>query len=439
MTPNDDVTKILNRPTGQLDRAAVLESLRRNITVLFTDLKGSTNYFEKYGDAAGLLMVHRCNTMLFQAVERHGGRVIKTIGDAVMASFEDNAEAIAASIEMQEAIAADNKDKTGAQRISIRIGINYGLGIVKSDDVFGDVVNVASRVESAAAPEQILISDTLYNAVAGTNRFRLRPLGKFALKGKADERDLFEVGWRKEDEPQAVSAHSMMVPVPNIAARIKFKLVQFRTDGRPSREFELPSSITSIGRTAGDFTFPQDGMMRTPHARLIVESGQLFVEPVEQAVAFFSLVGPYRLQQGDIIKIGNQLLEFRINAAALEMAAMMGTGIKELSVMLQHPVAEFVSTGADQKRYSVLEGQATWGRTKATYVFPTDTAMSRSHAKVYHRGEDFFIEDTGSTNGTFVMAKEKTPLPEGAILSIAGQLLRVCREQESSKTGTPLS
>src|SRR5437879_1726009 len=154
MTPIDDVTKILNRPTGQLDRAAVLESLRRNITILFTDLKGSTNYFEKYGDAAGLLMVHRCNTMLAESVERHGGRVIKTIGDAVMAAFEEPAEAIASSIEMQEAITADNKDKIDSQRISIRIGINYGLGLVKSNDVFGDVVNVASRVESAAAPEQ---------------------------------------------------------------------------------------------------------------------------------------------------------------------------------------------------------------------------------------------------------------------------------------------
>ena len=60
----DDVTQILSRPTGQMDRKALLESLRRNVTVLFTDLKGSTSYFEKYGDAAGLMMVHRCNTMI---------------------------------------------------------------------------------------------------------------------------------------------------------------------------------------------------------------------------------------------------------------------------------------------------------------------------------------------------------------------------------------
>src|SRR5207302_7177991 len=115
----------------------------------------------------------------------------------------------------------------------------------------------------------------------------------------------------------------------------------------------------------------------------------------------------------------------------LERAAMMGTGIKELAMMLQHPVAEFVSTAADQKKYSVLEGQVTWGRTKATYVFNTDTAMSRSHAKVYHRGEDFFIEDTGSTNGTFIKVKEKTPVPDGAVLSIANQLFKIVREQSA--------
>src|SRR4051812_8736916 len=163
---NDDVTQILSRPTGQMDRKALLESLRRNVCILFTDLKGSTSYFEKFGDAAGLLMVDRSTKMLSLCVERHKGRVIKTIGDSVMAFFEDPAEAIAAAVEMQEVIFADNKDKEEVRRVSVRIGVNYGLGLVKSDDVFGDVVNVASRVESAAAPEQILISDTL-NAALG--------------------------------------------------------------------------------------------------------------------------------------------------------------------------------------------------------------------------------------------------------------------------------
>lgn len=433
MSSNDGVTRILNLSIGLPESAAELEKLRRNITVLFTDLKGSTAYFEKFGDAAGLLMVHRINTMFTQAVERHGGRVIKTIGDAVMASFEDHVEAIAAAIEMQHCLAADNASRSEAQRILVRIGINYGLGIVKSNDVFGDVVNVASRVESAASPEQILISDSLHKAVADTNRFQLRPAGKFALKGKSGDQDLFEVTWKLQTDDHPAASHSLIMQIPDFDHPSAFKLVQVRNDGRPAKEFEIRANKAVIGRMSGDFTFPHDGCMRSPHARLLVESGQLFLEPVDDAPSFFSLIGPYRLQDGDVIRIGSQILEFRVNTAALEMAALTGTGIVELTAMLQYPVAEFISTCGDQKRYSVLEGQVTFGRTKATYVFPTDTSMSRSHAEVYHRGEDFFLEDVGSTNGSFVMARGKTPIPDGAVLLIGGQLLRVVRQEETPK------
>src|SRR5512133_3172991 len=221
MSSNDGVTRILNLDTEQLDQAAELERLRRNITVLFTDIKGSTAYFEKFGDSAGLLMVHHCNTLLGQVVERHGGKVIKTIGDAVMASFDNHAEAVAASIEMQEVITADSAGKPEARRVKVRIGINYGLGFVKSNDVFGDVVNVASRVESAASPDQILISDTLYHALLRDNRFRFRLAGRFSLKGKAEERELFEVIWREQTGESA--AHGMVVPA---APQVRYRLVQ---------------------------------------------------------------------------------------------------------------------------------------------------------------------------------------------------------------------
>ena len=420
----DDVTQILSRPTGQMDRKALLESLRRNVCILFTDLKGSTSYFEKFGDAAGLMMVHKSTTMLSQCVDRHGGRVIKTIGDSVMAVYEDPSEAIASAIEMQEAITKDNQGKEDVRRVLVRIGINYGLGLVKSNDVFGDVVNVASRVESAAAPEQILVSDTLYAALGTSHRFKVRPMGKFALKGKADERDLYEIVWREGDTVKAGS-HSL-VAVPAMAQNSRIKLLQVRNDGRPGRELALDSPTSVIGRSEGEFTFPNDSAMQPRHARVSVESGQLFIEPIGGGDLFFSLIGPYRLQAGDRVKMGSQILEFKVNSSALEMAASTGATIKEVSAKLPAPVAELVST-SDQKAFPIPDTETTFGRTNGTYTF-SDTAMSRSHAKIYHRGEDFFLEDTGSTNGTFVRAREKTPVPDGAIVSVAGQLLRVVRE-----------
>lgn len=423
--PNDSVTKILDFAASPAS-AAELEKFRRNVTVLFTDMKGSTAYFEKHGDAAGLLLVHRLNSMFGEAVERHGGRVIKTIGDAVMACFDDQAGAVSAAIEMQEALSSDSINQGTSERILVRIGLNYGLGIVKSNDVFGDVVNVASRVESAAAPDQILISSSLNQEVGASGKFRVRPAGKFALKGKSEEQELFEVLWREGDSELSAASHSLIMQAPQ-AQQVGFRLVQIRNDGKQAREFEVKSQLT-VGRLTGDITFPHDGCMLSPHVKLVVEKGQLFLDPVEEAVTFFSLVGPWRLQDGDLVRMGSQVMAFRVNSAALEMASMNGTDIVELSAVLQYPVAEFVSTIGDNRRYSVLSGSVSFGRTKATHTFPTDGSMSRSHAKAYHRGEDFFLEDIGSTNGTFVMARGKTPIPDGVTLLIGGQLLKVVRQ-----------
>src|SRR5882762_6731973 len=126
---------------------------------MFTDIKGSTEYFEHFGDIAGLAMVHECNGLLRSTIEHHQGRVIKTIGDAVMAAFDDCNESIRSAIAMQCRLREKNANKKKEDEMQVRIGLHYGTGIVKSDDVFGDVVNVASRVESIAQAGQIIISD----------------------------------------------------------------------------------------------------------------------------------------------------------------------------------------------------------------------------------------------------------------------------------------
>ena len=81
--PANSVTQIMQSSRGQNELLAELEKFRRAITVMFTDIKGSTAYFEKYGDAAGFLMVHNCNEMLRGIVEAHDGVQVKTIGDAI--------------------------------------------------------------------------------------------------------------------------------------------------------------------------------------------------------------------------------------------------------------------------------------------------------------------------------------------------------------------
>ena len=195
--PQSGIGELLDLAGGDPSFIEQLEKLRRTITVMFTDIQGTTAYFEKYGDAAGLLMVHRCIDTLRTIVQGHGGRVIKTIGDGMLVTFEGCAASIEAAIRMQRTLADFNTLHRESDRVAIRIGIHYDTGIVRSQDVFGDVVNVASRIVSLASPGQIAISDKLWQEVR-SREFELRSLGRFVLKGKKSERTLYEVLWNQE-------------------------------------------------------------------------------------------------------------------------------------------------------------------------------------------------------------------------------------------------
>src|ERR1041385_5902693 len=99
------ISKLLELSLEHREVVSELEKFRRDVTIMFTDIQGSTAYFEKFGDVAGMIMVHECNNALRQVVEVHEGRVLKTIGDAIMASFNDCPQSIQAAIAMQKQLA----------------------------------------------------------------------------------------------------------------------------------------------------------------------------------------------------------------------------------------------------------------------------------------------------------------------------------------------
>lgn len=427
MESKDSVTQIIALAKGAPELLQELERFRRNIAVMFTDIKGSTSYFEKYGDGAGMFMVEQCNNTLRQIVERHGGRVIKTIGDAIMATFESCPESLVAAVEMQQALIEFNRPKPEEDHVSIRIGLNYGQGIVRSTDVFGDVVNVASRVESVAQPDQIIISDSLYREVSGTCPYPLRHAGRFAFKGKTSTHDVFEVVWNPNAVHETARAHTIVAQSGKAALVIPtFRLRHIKADGSEGSEQDVSDKAIIVGR-AGDVSFPGDPLMEPQHARFSIERGYLFVEDIGAETGtgvFVRIAVPWPLQDGDVVMLGRQLLHFRANAAAVAAAAATGTTIVDMTHILDKPVAELVPL-AGSARYPIVGDEVSFGRNKGTYVLPSDGYMSGQHARVYHRGEDFFLEDLGSRNGTFVKIRKKTPVPPDTMVRVGGQLFKV--------------
>jgi class 3 adenylate cyclase/pSer/pThr/pTyr-binding forkhead associated (FHA) protein len=421
------VTQIIRSGQANAQAMAELEKFRKTVVVMFTDIKGSTAYFEKYGDVAGLVMVHQCNDMLSKIVDAHKGRVVKTIGDAIMAVFEDCAESVQASLEMQKALITFNAPKPEQDHVFIRIGLNYGSGIVKSNDVFGDVVNVASRVESVAQPEQIVISDSLNQQVAPLGRFKLSHIGRYALKGKEGDRDLFEVVWRT-GKPHVVASHTIVESPKFALVQPKIVLQHIKKDGSLGTEHEVKGQLT-VGSGQAELSYPSDPALAPQHARFSAEKGQLFVEDISGKGAYVRLVATYTLHDGDIVMMGRQTLLFREKSDAITLAAATGTTMLDMSQRLEEPVAFFVPMRNDrpdeQARFPLGDTEVLWGRNKGTYTFPDDGFMSRTHAKVYQRGEDFFLEDAGSRNGTYVRTRGKTPVPNGSTVLIGGQILKV--------------
>jgi len=162
------------------------DKFSKEMTIMFTDIKGSTTYFETRGDINGLSMVFRHNEMLFPVIEHHKGTVIKTIGDSIMASFPDTIKGVRAAIEMQKTLSSYNATHPKQDQIRIRIGLNVGRGIVQQQDVFGDLVNVAARIESLAEPGQILISQSVYEVVRQTDDIICRHFDCTKVKGKEE-------------------------------------------------------------------------------------------------------------------------------------------------------------------------------------------------------------------------------------------------------------
>lgn len=182
---------------GELTNSIVrqINRSRRQVTILFTDIEDSTQYWDKHGDVKGRLMVDQHNRLTFPVIRRYRGKVIKTIGDAIMASFRRPEDALKAAVGIQQAL-ADMREKDRSFQLRVRIGLHTGKGIVEDDDVYGNVVNVAARVEAQGKGDQILLSAA--TAAKVSNReYCLASHGSFAPKGKRSAVNLYRCDWKR--------------------------------------------------------------------------------------------------------------------------------------------------------------------------------------------------------------------------------------------------
>src|SRR6185436_11681187 len=127
-----------------------------------------------------ILNAHRA--VIDGIIEFHEGRIINTAGDSVLAEFASPTQAVRCAVEIQDALKTRNDALPEARRMHFRIGVNLGDVMVKGDDLLGDGVNVAARLEGIAEPGMIYIASSVYDQIAGKLDLGFSDLGEQLLK-----------------------------------------------------------------------------------------------------------------------------------------------------------------------------------------------------------------------------------------------------------------
>jgi len=185
---------------AQIDSIGIapVNTTQQEKAVLFADVSGSTRLYEVLGDARAFAAIDRCLGVLRRLTLAHEGRVVKTIGDEIMAVFSNPVSAAQAACEMQMVVSA--KPPIDGIRVFIRIGFHYGPVLESEGDLFGDTVNIAARMAEIAQAQQIITTGTTVSRLPPIMRTGTRTLNSLSIKGKSDDIEVREVLWHESED-----------------------------------------------------------------------------------------------------------------------------------------------------------------------------------------------------------------------------------------------
>ena len=269
------------------------------VAILFADVVGSTQLYDKFGDTKASETVALCLDVMKDATHQFNGSVIKTIGDEVMSTFPTVDEAMGASVMMQTRITAENKEKDRIP-VSIRIGCHYGPVVQEQNDIFGAAVHTANRMTSQAKSRQIVMSGDTVEKMGPELQKQTRQIDVATVRGRMDEVALFEFLWNPEE------ATSMLPTIEwESKARSASKMVLTFKDA--TVEISDKCKSINIGRADDNDLVIKGNLISRIHAKVEMRRGKfVIIDQSTNGTFLMNVLGEESFVRRDSTELGEE-------------------------------------------------------------------------------------------------------------------------------------
>jgi len=243
-------------------------------TVLFADLRGSTAMYETLGNTDATAVVTQSIALLAQIVALQEGRVVKTLGDGLMAMFVSAAKAVAAADEMHESLErigapgdGSASPRTRLVPLRLQVGLAKGEVIEMSGDVFGDAVNVAARLIDHAGDNETLVTSNVLESLIEVEQSRFRSLDRMQLRGRVEPVHVYLLESMRRFGDTAVTAFGDVAPA--VAEPEGIRLIWLDQN----RIYAGTSLPVVLGRSPQATYIIDDTRVSRSHARIVWHGG----------------------------------------------------------------------------------------------------------------------------------------------------------------------
>jgi len=241
---------------------------RAHLTILIADICGSTSIYEVLGDALAKQLICNSINILSKVAAQFEGNVIKTLGDGILCFFGNPESGIKAADKMQMEVAASRSlSQPCTGHLSIRIAIHSGPVIYNGNDIFGDVVNTATRLVNLANPGQILLSEDTYRITTIKNDYIFRQIDTFRVKGKRQALTLRELIRDQNEMTFSIKTGGPERTEYMLQLRFRNRIINLDQSSPPF----------TIGRQAGNDLVVAGPLVSRAHARIESRLGRFIL------------------------------------------------------------------------------------------------------------------------------------------------------------------